>query len=510
MERDRPTVEPLHRLPPFPEEETSEPWLRSIRARVFGISFILTLIIGLAATFGQPTVYRSSATVLMSAPTAIDATIKEADIQSVAIQRRILLGGVVTGSLLSTLDDDHGIAVDLAYLREVLQVNPVEGTNLVEMTALGAEAELLPTLVHSWIEVYLQIRAADVQDRQKQTLLVVESQLSGLATKVDAAREALALYRDENDITSAERQENDAMARLDGLSTALNKAVEAEITTRADLESLTAALAAGKNVVPQSDRKSVEGMHSELSQLKNTLKNLNKNYTMDYIHKQPKWRDIPNRIAELEAELAEVLEDGQSLILSNAERDYASAGRQVAQVQERYEAQEKEAARFTTLYATHQSLAEDLANLEALNRETQARLVQVEVNQVEKYPQVSVIDRPAGESIRVGPDLKLWLGGTLAAALGVGILSVWMYGFLGPRPAKTGFVTLSGVHMYPQDVQSQLGYAAQPTPGLAQNPTPLIQRHEQAQEAVTDANGEPQGAAPPRDNNTEPDSTPKA
>ncbi len=132
----------------------------------------------------------------------------------------------------------------------------------------------------------------------------------------------------------------------------------------------------------------------------------------------------------------------------------------------------------TTIYATHQALAEDLASLEQLNRDTQARLVQVEVRQVEKYPQVSVIERPGRESKRIGPDYLLLLGGTLGAALGLGIFSVWLYGFLSPKRDQPAYVTLSGVHLYPQEVSGQLGYSTQPDPRLSQDSTPRLEKGE--------------------------------
>ena len=64
----------------------------------------LTLLAGVIFTLLQPLVYRSSATVLMSAPSAIDAEVAAADIQSVAIQRKILLGEDITLRLAAELD----------------------------------------------------------------------------------------------------------------------------------------------------------------------------------------------------------------------------------------------------------------------------------------------------------------------------------------------------------------------------------------------------------------------
>ena len=139
---------------------------------------------------------------------------------------------------------------------------------------------------------------------------------------------------------------------------------------------------------------------------------------------------------------------------------------------------------------------EDLAGLEELNRETQARLVQVEVRQVDKYPQVSVIERP-GSAERIGPDYLVLLGSTLAAALGCGILSVWLYGFLGHDKAPPAYVTLQGVHLYPQEVSGKLAYTSQPAPRLDAAGTPLLRQggsHARDENAGDSLRGEDEGA----------------
>lgn len=453
-------MESLPRYAPLIEEASAPAWHRSIRARVFGTVFLAVLALGVGWTLLQPAVYRSSATVLMSAPSAIDAGAAQADVQDVAIQSRILLGGDVTARLLEALNADAGSAPDLQYLRRTLRVEAVPDTNLVEMVAEGADAEVLPALVNSWIDVYLDIRAGDVQHNQTQTLGVVQDQLAGLSSRLDAARQALDDYRKENHISSVERQQNEELAQLDGLNKALNTAVRNEVKAKAKLQSFQQAIAAGKNVVGPEDRKDVESMEKELAQLQLQMIKLKKTFTENYIRNQPGTREIPERISELEQQLADKLARTQELALQQAEQEHAAARRAVEDLEEKLAAQKEKAANFTTVYAKHEALAKDLEELETLYRDTQSRLVQVEVNQVEKYPQVSVIDRPDPVAERIGPDYLLLLGGSLGAALGAGILGVWLYGFLGHRPAKPAYVTLSGVHMYPQDVQHQLAYAA--------------------------------------------------
>ena len=82
------------------------PWYRSPRARLFGVVFAVVLAAGCLYTLLQDTVWRSTATVLMSAPVAFGDDIARADMQTVAIQSRRLLGSAVTTALSERLFDE--------------------------------------------------------------------------------------------------------------------------------------------------------------------------------------------------------------------------------------------------------------------------------------------------------------------------------------------------------------------------------------------------------------------
>ena len=68
------------------------PWFRSHRFIIFVIVFLVCAVISLTYNYSRPAIYRSSATLLTSAMTAIDRESNAADIQHVAIQKQILLG----------------------------------------------------------------------------------------------------------------------------------------------------------------------------------------------------------------------------------------------------------------------------------------------------------------------------------------------------------------------------------------------------------------------------------
>lgn len=454
--------------------EVSDEQYGRARRRVFILTTLAFVLVGIFYTALQPAVYESTATVLMSAPTAIDEQMLEADRQGVAIQRRTLTGSEITRTLAESFSGSYGVDITPIELRRLLDVRSVPETNLLELAALASDSEILPPLVESWIEVYTSIRAREIEDRKSQTLTEVENELSGLEERLIAARDALDSYRQENEIISMDRQQNAVLSQLDGLNNAFNAAVAEEVRSKSYLETLRVSLAAGDKVVPEAARSQVAALATQLSSVRANLSELRRRYTEDYILKDPRLRELPGRLEALELALAEAYDEGSKAELANAKRAYSGSLGSVAEIQRRLDAQKQSVSDFNTMYAKHQALAEDLARLEQLNRNTQARQVQIEVSQVEKYPQVSVIDWPAPDAQKVGPNYVVLLGGTFSIAILAGIFAVWLYSFLHPRSAQPAFVTLSGVHMYPQDGSQALEQLTPRTERLDAQQTSLI------------------------------------
>lgn len=457
-----------------------QPRRSSVRVRLFTIVFGTGLVIGFLWTVFQPMVYRSSATVLMSAPDAIDAAISEADVQNVAIQRTILLGGDITARLRDTLSEQYEHDVDPLSLRALLRVEPVADTNLVEMAAVGDEDLLLPVVVDTWIAVYLDVRRQAVEQSRAETMTAVQDELVGLQVRIEQARDALEQYRVDNQILSVERQENEVMSRLDGLNRALNTAVEEEVKARANLDTLRLAIQRGDKVVPKADTRSVAQLERELEELRARLLELNKRYTDEYIAKQAEYRAIPERIAELESRLVATYSQGQSTELRAAEQAHAASVQAVADLEQKLQAHKAEVEQFNRVYAAHEALAGDVERLEELHRDTQARLVQVEVRQVENYPQVSVIEPPATRAQRIGPNYLLLVGGTVVGSTALAVFVVWLHGFLAGQREPPAYVTLSGVHVYHPDEAAELP-VGEAQPKLASAASRLL-RNEQGRD----------------------------
>lgn len=471
MSRKTYRSELVSRIEPPAEHWVEPPWHHSRRARLFGLTFFLSLLSGLAWTALQPPEYRSVATVLMSAPTAIDVKADDADIQNVAIQRKILLGSPIIGRIAKDLDRSQNQSPSIGELRGMLSVEPVPQTNMVELIAAGSNGKLLPTLVSTWLDAYLEVRAEETAKSKSQTLDVVGDELAGLGVKIREAREALDQHRRANNIISAQREENEVLSRLEGLNNALNNAMEEEVKTGAHLQTLQDALEKGKLVVPSAEQPRVAALEVELRELRKEIAELSKRYTMEYINKQPRMRAVIERSQELESELAVILAAGSETELAVARQNYSAAQQSVLRLQEKLEIHRRRVADFTRIYATHEALVDDLERLEELNREALARQVQVQVRDLDKYPQVSIIQRPADLSERVGPDYLILSAGALLGAFVLGIVGVWLYGFLG-HPATP--VPMGSVHLHPPQGVDGLEYSRQVEARLASSESPRL------------------------------------
>jgi succinoglycan biosynthesis transport protein ExoP len=329
--------------------------------------------------------------------TAVDRESGAADIQHVAIQKQILLGHELIAETLSRLKAsttaDAEIKLTPADIQNFLNVEPVTDTNIVEIRAEGTDPEFLPRLVNTWVDVYLDARAEEIKKLTGNTTHIIEDELIGLTEKINSKRTKLEDFRKINDISSTGRDENEPLARLNGLNDSLNKASEDEVIAKANLDAIKLAISHDQAVVPAQDQGSLQNLETRLQELKEKLAEFDKKFTRDYLDKQPTLKIIPEQIKKLEAEIENKRQYGKKIVLTEAENNYAAAQQTVKEIRAQLDESKKQAAAFTSKFTEHEALKTDLEGLEKLYRETQERLVQIETSQRKKYPQVTVIDR---------------------------------------------------------------------------------------------------------------------
>ncbi|SFO23066.1 Uncharacterized protein involved in exopolysaccharide biosynthesis [Nitrosospira briensis] len=437
---------------PLSANADEQRWYRSRRFSIFGLVFLTSAAISLIYIYSQPAVYQSRATLLTSAMTAIDRESSDADIQHVAIQRQIFLGHELAAETVSRLKASAAgkflVQLTPSDIQNLLNVSPVAETNLVEIMAEGTDPKFLPLLINTWIDVYLDARTEEVKKLTSNTERIVEDELDGLGNKVNSARLALEEFRKNNDISSTEREENEAAARLRGLNESLNKASEAEVKAKSNLEAVKTAISRGKAVVPDDEKGSLVDLETRLQDLRAKLAELDKKFTREYLNLQPDLKSIPEQIKELETAANNKRRYGQNVVLTDAEMAYEAAQQTVRDIRAQLSEHKKEASAFSSKFAQHDALKTDLEGLETLYREAQERLVQVKTGRKDKYPQVTVIGRAYESTDPVRPAYTQEALIAIVGSLFLGLFAVWVFEYLTQKKDQHPAIAIFGMQNY--------------------------------------------------------------
>lgn len=447
------------------------PWFRSQRFFIFAIVFSVSAAVSLIYNYSRPAIYRSCATVLTSAMTAIDDDSAVADVQNVAIQKQLLLGHELLDKIGARLKASTAASkLTDTDIQKLLTVAPIADTNIVEICAEGTDAEFLPLLVNTWTDVYQETRAEDIKKLTDNTTQRIVDELNGLTDKINAKRAELEAFRKDFDISSNGRAENEPLARLNGLNNSLNKADEEEVKAKAALDAVKSAIGRGQAIVPVQEQGGFQALEKRLQDLREKLTEFDNKFTRDYMVKKYRYDSIPAQIRKLEAEIKNKQDYGKRIVLTEAENKYAAARQTVVEIRAQLTEHKKQVAAFTTKFAEYDALKTDLEGLEQINRETQERLVKIETDQKEKYPQVTVIERAYASSTPVRPDYGRDALIAVAASLVLGLFTVWIFNYLTLKQEQPSAITLSGIHLYNPAAADALNYRQTVTRPLEQKP----------------------------------------
>jgi len=470
-----PHIEIIEKNPSGIPTVNQPPWYRSPRLIIFLMVFVCSASISLIFSYSRPAIFQSTATLLTSAMTAIDQASKVPDVEHVAIQRQVLLSQELLTETIRRLKLTRPeIQMDMSQVHQILQVQPIPETNLVRMLAESTEPGLLPLLINTWIDVYSDARAEEIEKNKSGTTQKLKEELLALEQKIEETRSELTQFSHQHDIISTGRDENDVLARLKGLTTSLNNASEEEVKAKAKLEAINKAIAEGKVVVPKQDQANLAALELRLQQLKEKLAEFQQRYTPGFMALQPAIKQLPEEIKKLENEIESKSHFGKQIVHSEAEQEYAAARQTVNAIKEQLNAHKKLAADFSTRFTEHERLKSDLEGLEKIYRETQERYVQIETQQYEKYPQVEIVERARLPLQPISPDYHRDALIAVSGSLLLGLISVWLFDYLSRTQQHQPSVMISGFGI-PQDGRlNHLDYQQSPLPSLQQHQNPAL------------------------------------
>lgn len=438
--------------------------------------------------FLQPAIYQSVATVLTMAATDLDQASPSADIQHVSIQKQLLLGTVILDKTVEHLQTmlTNNREWNADELRSMFAVITEPETNLVHLQAEGPEPKVLQRAVNAWIETYLRIRAAFVAENTEKVTAEITDQLQRIDRQVAEKRNEVDRFRLQHDILSTESADNQAHARLQGLNKSLNSALEDEVKAKAKLDTILAAISRNEVVVPEEDTRAMAVLLQQAEKLREELAAIEAHYTKEYINLNPNLGKVREQLVEIEAKIAQKASVGKDFARQEAENNYAAAREAVTAIKQQMQVHKQTAAEYTSQFTEHQALQQELLNLETLQQETKQRLVDIDVKQREKYPQVDVVDWASLPDKPIRPNYPRESLLAFAGSLALALLAVLIIEYLSREPApQPAPMSLGGIHLHHQpramlDVTEpaspQVGYDPLKALPIADDPRELNRR----------------------------------
>jgi uncharacterized protein involved in exopolysaccharide biosynthesis len=421
------------------------------RLRVFLTVFLLTAAVGLVWDFSRAPEYRAS-TRLQITPAVLTVADKagsapasgeQAFLTEVqALSSRPLVEQVAE-RLRGAGHDIGALGLDpVLALQSAMTITAVEGTQVVELSAVGREPELPAALLAGLVEVYRAHVAQTYRETTGEASARADEEVARLEAAVAAKRSAAEEFRVRHGIVSPEREENAVLAQMQGLSRAQQDAQKKLTEAEGKYESLRNAAAAGKGVVRARDNPTLAALEARASQMRVELGEMSRRYTPDYLDKEPQARALRARLAELDAQIKVEREVGQRQAIEEAEQELAAARESARQLQLQIAGNRQQAGAFAARFSQYKSLHDDLAQLEKTYQEALQRQARLDATELSRMPALQVLEHAVIPKEPWRPlywrDAGIVVGGALLLALGC----MWLVElFNRPEPRPSVLVT---------------------------------------------------------------------
>lgn len=424
----------------YPESGKSTSWLNRRRFFVFLSVFILGCLVCLPYNFMRSPLYESRGTLLFVLPKRDTETDEKMDTQHIAMQRQILISNPMLTKILGYLEERNDLLsenfpIALSDLKSMLNVMPTENMNVVKVSANGQRRQLLPILVNTWMDVYLE-NLADLEESSfKATNTELYQQSKELQRTVAEKRQELERFRKEHDIVSTEREENWDLTSFNGLTDTLKKAKEELAAATARLNAIRDAVKQGKPFVRAQDQEVLTNLENRVADVQVQLKELEMKYTREYMKIDKQSKTVIGKLKLLTEEINLKRRESQQLALAEAEQTQAAVQFAVDDLQQQLTAHKKTAADYSEHFSKHEALKEQLTQLERLYNDVSKQLVKMEVTNKQQLPQIQVLERALLPEHPVRPYYLRDAGISVAGSFVLGLLAVWFYEFLA-KPTK--------------------------------------------------------------------------
>ena len=465
------------------------PRSRVMRRRIavfFGV-FLVCAVASLAYTFVRPAIYLASARVQITPQLKSpvnDVAAQQDTNQAFLVEMQVFSSRPLLEKVANRLKErgqavTTGAGDPVAALQNMLTVNPVGGTNVVQIEAQSPERDRVAPTVNTVIDVYReeQARAGDAASTKMLADLREETRV--MDAQVAERRKAVEAFRMKSNIVSAERDENQVLARLKGMGTSLATANEREATAEGKLRAVEQAVAEGRLAQLSKDNPTLAAMEQRMSQWREQWRGLERQFTPNYLSMDPDARALKMRIDSLEQQLEEERGKAHLNAVAVAREELNGARAASRRLQQQLNEDKQSVQGFSRSFADFKTMQEDLDGLEKLRQTARQRLLTLEASESTRKPWLQVLELASTPESAWRPLYERDAAISVVVSLLLAFLAVWFVEFFNREEVVQGpstvIVPQQWVHNPYQDASARLPHVGEAAPLLRHGPDGMAQ-----------------------------------
>lgn len=417
------------------------------RLLVFCAVFVASCTIALVADFMRPPVYRANL-LLQINPGSVAVPVHEAQAaprsdsgNPLLAEVQVLTSRPLLQQAAERLRAAH-VGLDalgpdpVDRFQKMLAAKAIDGTSVVDVMAEGERPELLSALLNTLGDAYREQMLAAHDGSSADSVAQTRDEVLKLEADVVAKRREASAFRSRSGIVSAEREENEILSRVKGLGVSINAANERAVAAEARLRSLRESLAGGQSVARAKDNPTLASLEQRVSLAREQQKNMERNFTPEYLAMDPDAKALRAGLQELELQLRALRETSGRSALAEAQEEAASAREAASRLQQQVSRERQSVQQFTVQFDEYKSLQEELAQLEGAYRHAKDRLVRLEASERGRAAGVRVLEAAVAPHEPARPDYARDAALGVAGAIVLALLATWLVEWFNREPPQ--------------------------------------------------------------------------
>lgn len=423
------------------------------RRRLIAICVIGALMVGAALSLITPATYRATAVLDVEkekgSPADVNPTpigfsydpeflptqtrlMRSREVAQRVVERLNLLQTPEFGGTKNSGADAAEVAKQLlprvaAQIQTGIDVAPVRGTNLVELSYVARSPKLAADVANAVADAYIDWNLESKFQVVGQASAFLTAQIEQLKSEIDDKEGKLQAYSREKDIVSIDPQSNVTTQRLESLNKDYADAVADRVAKEAKYHEVQTA---------RADSIADTLSNGLVSQLRNEQAKMEREYAEKLNLFKPEWPAMQQLKAQIDKgrqHLASVVEETVSKARDNARADYLTALRREESLKNVMKGQKSEAMAQNTDAVEYNNLKIEVETKRTLldtllkrNAETQvaSRL------RGERLSNIRVVDRALPPNIRFRPSYRQNAMMSLFAGIAIGVALAFLLEYL--------------------------------------------------------------------------------